>query len=578
MSRNSGDILHLRGSDKPSFAPLLDPLLSSVLLLHCPLRPPQGGKGEAGRNPKVNDSCTAGTSARLHRGNASTAMARRFARLSPWVETLALVLVIACCDASAEREQQTTPQEVTRADASARTGQRGLPATVTAADADARLMGAPWSKSGRSVEYVLDNERFTAAGATSGGGDGRRRLQDAGSCAVGGDFTLSSTIYPSSDGCYSLLDSTDLYSYTTAAFDRIVAPFTLSEDTSDLFVWGTGEILDSDTIGLLISLECISLDAITADSHPSDVSEWYCYMFGAFYPVTEASVDMTCGCSDGPTLAPAPTPAPAPVDADSPEGASGCGGEDSFTITSPQLEEYDGCYQDASEDDGDTFFSATGDRVDGTLAVFPGAVDEQGVDVRWIVGAYAENAEDVSVTCVSVEHPSDVHPADSSFVCDLTGTGAYTAVTDDQFGISCGCSSTSSASDGDASVTPTPSPTSDSRGISVDTPSPSVGDTAASSASSTATPSAAGDDDVPAPGDEPESPSSTTPSPADGAPGIGATISPEASGAVGAIASNGAGGLRTAPVVGLLPLVAGAAGAVAGLVGTAAEAGLLLLW
>lgn len=79
------------------------------------------------------------------------------------------------------------------------------------------------------------------------------------------------------------------------------------------------------------------------------------------------------------------------MDADSPEGASGCGGTDPFAIVSAQLGELDGCYQDTGgDDDGDTFFSVTGEKVDGVLAVYPGPFDEQAFDVReWVGGSYA---------------------------------------------------------------------------------------------------------------------------------------------------------------------------------------------
>lgn len=97
--------------------------------------------------------------------------------------------------------------------------------------------------------------------------------------------------------------------------------------------------------------------------------------------VTADSFGMTCGCGDGPTPAPAPV-APTPVDVDSPEGASGCGGTDPFAIVSTQLSELDGCYQDSGGDDGDTFFSLTGEKADGVLAVYPAPLDEQAFDVR----------------------------------------------------------------------------------------------------------------------------------------------------------------------------------------------------
>lgn len=70
------------------------------------------------------------------------------------------------------------------------------------------------------------------------------------------------------------------------------------------------------------------------------------------------------------------------MDADSPEGPSGCGGTDPFAIVSAQLPELDGCYEDTGGDDGDTFFSVTGEKADGVLAVRPASVDQLGVDVR----------------------------------------------------------------------------------------------------------------------------------------------------------------------------------------------------
>ena len=60
---------------------------------------------------------------------------------------------------------------------------------------------------------------------------------------------------------------------------------------------------------------------------------------------------------------------------DSPVGESGCGGTDEFTISSSQLEEFDGCYVDAGETEA--FFSTSGEKADGLMAVFSGFLDEQ---------------------------------------------------------------------------------------------------------------------------------------------------------------------------------------------------------
>ncbi|CAN0483391.1 unnamed protein product, partial [Hapterophycus canaliculatus] len=37
---------------------------------------------------------------------------------------------------------------------------------------------------------------------------------------------------------------------------------------------------------------------------------------------------------------------------------------------------------------------------------------------RWIVGTYADDAEEMDVTCVSTGSPEEAHPADSTFACE----------------------------------------------------------------------------------------------------------------------------------------------------------------
>lgn len=72
-----------------------------------------------------------------------------------------------------------------------------------------------------------------------------RRLQDDGSCAVGGDFTVSSTIYSAANGCYFTFVPDDPYTFvSTSSFsvtvgDRLVLPSS-SLFTDDLPVSSVG--------------------------------------------------------------------------------------------------------------------------------------------------------------------------------------------------------------------------------------------------------------------------------------------------------------------------------------------------
>ena len=96
---------------------------------------------------------------------------------------------------------------------------------------------------------------------------------------------------------------------------------------------------------------------------------------------------MTCGCGGGTrSTTPAPTAAataPTPAGADSPEGESGCGGTDPLEILSAQLAELDGCYRDTEGGgNGGVFFSVTGEKAEGVLAVYPAPFDEEALDVR----------------------------------------------------------------------------------------------------------------------------------------------------------------------------------------------------
>ncbi|CAM9631010.1 unnamed protein product [Ectocarpus sp. 6 AP-2014] len=356
----------------------------------------------------------------------------------------------------------------------------------------------------RPMEEADDATRAAAAAITTAvtvpaghGNSGSRRLQADESCEVGASFELSSTLYSAYNGCYASLDSTlDPYFFWTESFDAFIGPapsifastsmdFTTSDNP---LAWKLGEVVAIGSDGeIYYSMACESFECVAIGSHPSDVTQWICYLAGGWVFVSADSFSLTCGCSDNPTPAPesgsttpspahsptsilnpdgtTPAPATSPVDDDgSPEGASGCSGTDEFTISSSELEEFDGCYVDAGETE--TFFSTSGEKADGVMAVFPGFLDEQETaDARWIVGTYAEDADDRTVTCVSDESPTTAHPADSTFSCDLTGTGAFITVTDVLFGFTCGCTSASAGEGDDDEATTTPSPTETERSI-----------------------------------------------------------------------------------------------------------------
>ncbi|CAM9933693.1 unnamed protein product, partial [Laminaria digitata] len=109
---------------------------------------------------------------------------------------------------------------------------------------------------------------------------------------------------------------------------------------------------------------------------------------------------------------------------------------------------------------------------DGVNAVFAASIDERGHDVRWIVGAYANLSTDSGIvpTCISDDNATSVHPADSTWLCDLAGTGAFVPVNKTHFQVGCGCNSTSSSSSSTNSEEPTPSPGGDSRNVNPSTP------------------------------------------------------------------------------------------------------------
>ncbi|CAB1107475.1 unnamed protein product [Ectocarpus sp. CCAP 1310/34] len=158
---------------------------------------------------------------------------------------------------------------------------------------------------------------------------------------------------------------------------------------------------------------------------------------------------------------------------------------------------------------------------------------EERSNARWIVGTYDEDADDLAVTCVSEESPTTTHPADSTFFCDLTGTGAFIAVTDVMFGFTCGCTS-ASAGGGDDDEATTPSPSGTERGI----------------------------DDTPAPA---TSSSLSSPAPVDLAAGLDpSTPSPESDASLDT-AANGGRGQHAAP--GVLLILSGVGGIFVGLVG-----------
>ncbi|CAM9135925.1 unnamed protein product [Ectocarpus fasciculatus] len=363
----------------------------------------------------------------------------------------------------------------------------------------------------RSMEEADDATRAAAAEVATGatavtipaghGNSGGRRLQADESCEFGASFELSSTLYSAYNGCYASLDSElDPYMFWTESFDAFIGPATSIIGTTSMdyitsdnpLAWHLGEVVEVDSSGgVYYSLACESWELWTLGAHPSDVTEWLCYLAGGWVFVTAESFALTCGCSDNPTPAPesgsttpspgaAPTsllnpdgttsaPATAPVD-DSPVGESGCGGTDEFTISSSQLEEFDGCYVDAGETEA--FFSTSGEKADGLMAVFPGFLDEQETaDPRWIVGTYAEDVDDLAVTCVSGESPTTAHPADATFTCDFTGTGAFVKVEDEMFVFSCGCTS-ASAGEGDDEPATTPSPSSPAPVDLADPPTP----------------------------------------------------------------------------------------------------------
>ena len=118
---------------------------------------------------------------------------------------------------------------------------------------------------------------------------------------------------------------------------------------------------------------------------------------GTLVPFSQESFAMECGCSGdssgtadvGSTPAPASGGnAPAPVPNPSPAGV-GCDA-DSITITSPQLDAFEGCYTDTGGVNStiNSHYGQTSSELGGgTNAVFAAPIDERGHDVS----LYIEN-------------------------------------------------------------------------------------------------------------------------------------------------------------------------------------------
>ncbi|CAB1107474.1 unnamed protein product [Ectocarpus sp. CCAP 1310/34] len=206
----------------------------------------------------------------------------------------------------------------------------------------------------------------------------------------------------SSDPCR---ESTIVDNENTNVFSAIAVVVDARSTPLKQLAWNLGEVLAIGKDGeISYSMACESWEFVAIGSHPSDVTQWLCeytrgigllsaclslvkianimsFLGVELVFVSADSFSLTCGCSDNPTPAPesgstTPAPATSPVDDDgSPVGASGCGGTDEFTISSSELEEFDGCYVDAGETE--TFFSTSGEKADGVMAVSPGFLDEQ---------------------------------------------------------------------------------------------------------------------------------------------------------------------------------------------------------
>ena len=104
---------------------------------------------------------------------------------------------------------------------------------------------------------------------------------------------------------------------------------------------------------------------------------------------SQESFGVECGCpgeaSGTPELASTPAPASggdsATVTSPSSAGGLSCDAS-SITITSPQLDDFEGCYTDTAVDGTTSHYAQTGVGLEGGVkAVFAASVDERGHDV-----------------------------------------------------------------------------------------------------------------------------------------------------------------------------------------------------
>ncbi|CAN0385913.1 unnamed protein product [Pylaiella littoralis] len=165
-----------------------------------------------------------------------------------------------------------------------------IPASDVGADADARA-GAGAAEEGHFqavMKKCLPEER---------GG----LISLRGQCSGGDDFTVSSGVVPSADGCYSAADGTDFgegFFYTTDDADnkRSIYPKVITIGGESSYFWAASALVGFSNSDSIV-IDCISVEPTSTHVHPAAAS-WSCDVdaTGRLVNVTDEQFFLVCGC------------------------------------------------------------------------------------------------------------------------------------------------------------------------------------------------------------------------------------------------------------------------------------------
>ncbi|CAM9997708.1 unnamed protein product, partial [Ascophyllum nodosum] len=290
----------------------------------------------------------------------------------------------------------------------------------------------------------------------------RRGLQT--SCAEGDPFTVTSSVFPSLEGCvlysgFVAADGNLVYNSSSAAIISVSSSTTTTDGSAETF-WGVYEILDDGSF----DFHCVSNETSTTLSYPVEAT-WICDLDGdgqADFP-TSSQFSTSCGCStttvsttdigtetttttdigtETTTTTDIGTETTTTTDIGTETTTTSCAEGDLFTIISSVFPSLEGCvlYSGFVTTDGNLVYNSSSAAI---FSVSSSTTTTDGsAETFWGVFEILDDGS-FDFHCVSNETSTALpFPVEATWICDVDGDGELEFPTSSQFSTSCGCSTT----------------------------------------------------------------------------------------------------------------------------------------